>query len=80
MLLYYAIISFCLTDCSNMDEIKRYIHSEPISYAECIMKVEEMTSIIREIIPDIAHRPISQLCVQKLILKNIESYEVFNGY
>lgn len=33
------------------------------------MKVEEMTSIIREIIPDIAHRPISQLCVQKLILK-----------
>tara|TARA_Y100000401_G_scaffold8953_1_gene6133 strand:- start:6635 stop:6877 length:243 start_codon:yes stop_codon:yes gene_type:complete len=80
MLLYYAIITFCLTNCSHVNEYEKYVHSEPLTYDECSAKVFEMTQIILDITPDIKHRKINQLCVQKDALTNLDRYEIFNGY
>ena len=75
MILYYAIISFCLGTCSDPSDMHRYIYNETIAYEQCLTKVEEMAQTIRMEIPETIHSPISMLCVQKDVLKNKERYE-----
>tara|TARA_R100001086_G_scaffold169173_1_gene92068 strand:- start:480 stop:740 length:261 start_codon:yes stop_codon:yes gene_type:complete len=80
MILYYAIISYCLSLCSSVDDMKRFIYEEPVSYEECLKVVNEMvidTIDKREFNHSSRNRPISTLCVVKDSLKNIERYEVY---
>ena len=77
MILYYAVISFCLTNCHSIENMERLIYKDSLSYDECLVKLEEMTQFIREEIPDIKHRPISQLCTREDLLKNKDDYKSF---
>ena len=78
MILYYAIISYCLIGtCSNATDLERYIYENPLPLKECLLTLDKMVVSAREYVPEIRHRSISTLCVRITITKDIEKYKVW---
>jgi len=78
MILYYAIISYCLLgSCSNTEDMQRYVYEEALPYEECLMMVDTMVNDAREYVPEVKSRPISTLCVRDNVLEDIDRYEVW---
>jgi hypothetical protein len=77
-MLYYAIISFCLSSCANASEMERFIYKEPVVYEVCLEMVKEMVVDVRQHNPRTRARPISMLCVVKDSLKNASEYTVYS--
>jgi len=78
MILYYAIIAYCLSGaCSNVESMERYIYEELLPYEQCLTTLPTMINEVRKRNPEAKHRPISTLCVQKDFLKNKEGYKVW---
>jgi len=78
MILYYAIIAYCLSGaCSHAESMERYIYEEALPYEECLTTLPTMIKEVRKRNPEAKHRPISTLCVQKDFLKNKEGYKVW---
>ena len=77
MILYYAIITYCLHGtCSHVEDLERYVHEEVLPYEQCLTTLPIMIKEVRERNPQLKHRPISTLCVSKDVL-NPEGYEVW---
>ena len=77
MILYYAIIAYCLSGaCSNTESMERYIYEEALPYEQCLTTISTMIDEARKRNPEVKHKPISTLCVQKDFLKNKERYTV----
>lgn len=78
MILYYAIIAYCLSGaCSNTESMERYIYEEALPYEQCLTTISTMIDEARKRNPEVKHKPISTLCVQKDFLKNKERYTVW---
>ena len=78
MILYYAIIAYCLSGtCSNVESMERYIYEEALPYEQCLTTISTMIDEARKRNPEVKHKPISTLCVQKDFLKNKERYTVW---
>ena len=79
MILYYAIIAYCLSGaCSNAESMERYIYEEALPYEQCLTTLPTMIKEVRKRNPQAKHRPISTLCVNTDFLKNKEGYKVWH--
>ena len=63
-ILYYAIISYCLSTCSVAEDFTRYVYTSVVSLEECMQTTKEMAQWERERHNELVHKPINTLCVQ----------------
>tara|TARA_Y100000310_G_C20614412_1_gene779839 strand:+ start:1274 stop:1522 length:249 start_codon:yes stop_codon:yes gene_type:complete len=67
-LLYYAIISYCLSTCSVAEDFTRYVYTPAVSLEECMQATEEMAKWERKQHNELVHKPINTLCVQTKVM------------
>lgn len=67
-ILYYAVISYCLSSCSTTEDFTRYVHMPAVSLEQCTQTTREMIEGERKRHEKLVRKPFNSLCVQTEVM------------